>query len=812
MLSARLLREAKAMAQLRHPNVVAVYEAGVDELGRVYMVMEAVAGETLRQVLERRRLSWRERVDLFMAAGAGLAAAHQAGFVHRDFKPENVFVGEDGRVCVGDFGLVSPGFEVAAVTAVSDSKQTTVMGTPAYMPPEQCHGLPVDSRTDQFALCVALWEALYGELPFRWEGPDQYLAAIENGALRQPPPDRKVPAWVADVLARGLAADPRDRYPTTETLLSEFARDQFHGGGLVAVGALVIGLIGLTLLTLYIPPTWSGLLACEFGALLATILFKLFKHEWIERSTMHRRSAHLVMAGAATLPVLTGGAWLAGLSPPQLFALSPFQLTLMAVTGVLTVDLVLLPLAILDVIAFLGAALFPAAAPVLLAIANSAVFAIAYALHLKAGTAPPRKPSARELAVAGAGGLIGRFEVLRILRESHDEALIEAHDPRLKRRVILHLGSGDLGYARGLAQLRHANLVTVYEIGVHQRRTYVVCEWVAGRTLREELNEDPERTWREIVDNFAAAGRGLAAAHRAGFVHRAFSADRVFLGEDGRILLGGFGFGPPGFEEQQAQIAPEVLRGWPADAASDQFTFCATLWNALYGAPPFFDLDVDGYLSVVREGPPAPPAGSRVPAWFATVLARGLSFEPAERYASMDALLAALNPNADESAHSRRNLATAASYLPLALAPLCASGFELSSAVPFSNGQIAALSAACLFAYIAFQLWLGRPPTRAMPHRWAYWIPLVVLGGSILLALGAEVSGLPARMVELMQIAAWASVCAGTAITVERRLWPCAAFAVAAFGLGCALPALVYPITAAVGIACAANVGWLARS
>ena len=230
----RLLREAQALARLRHPNVVAVHDVG-EIAGRVFVAMEFVDGWTLRAWLAEAPRTWREVVDVFRAAGAGLAAAHAAGLVHRDFKPDNVMVGRDGGVRVMDFGLARPAgkqpaarppeLPVAAVEASESALGTdltrdgAVVGTPAYMAPEQYLGIPTDARSDQFSFCVALYEALYGRRPFAGDTPAAIFFNIGHGNL-QPPARRRGPRWLRRVVVRGLAARPEDRWPTMAALLS----------------------------------------------------------------------------------------------------------------------------------------------------------------------------------------------------------------------------------------------------------------------------------------------------------------------------------------------------------------------------------------------------------------------------------------------------------------------------------------------------------------------------------------------------------------------------------------------------------------
>ncbi len=176
---ARLMREAQAMARLSHANVIDIYEIG--SFGEhLFVVMELIDGVTLREWLRLAPRSWREIVRVFVAAGDGLAAAHRAGIVHRDFKPDNVLISTSGRICVTDFGLArinaheveasvsSPvGPRDSELAAAPDHTYAgRLVGTPAYMAPEQMRGEPTDARADVFAFCAALYEALYGVRPY----------------------------------------------------------------------------------------------------------------------------------------------------------------------------------------------------------------------------------------------------------------------------------------------------------------------------------------------------------------------------------------------------------------------------------------------------------------------------------------------------------------------------------------------------------------------------------------------------------------------------------------------------------------------
>ena len=258
----RLQREAQVMARLAHPNVVTVYDVGeVDD--RVYVAMEFVEGRTLRQWLEERPRSWREVVQMFLGAGRGLAAAHAAGVVHRDFKPDNVLVGADERARVTDFGLASTSSRElpAPLDAAQAGTQLeaadlrrpltvdgALVGTPVYMAPEQHDGAAVDSQADQFAFCVALYEALYGERPFKSDGYMGLLVQVKEGLVRPPPRGATVPAWLRKVLIRGLRPRPEDRYPGMEALLRALAQDPSAARrriGAAAIGVVAIGIVAL---------------------------------------------------------------------------------------------------------------------------------------------------------------------------------------------------------------------------------------------------------------------------------------------------------------------------------------------------------------------------------------------------------------------------------------------------------------------------------------------------------------------------------------------------------------------------------------
>jgi serine/threonine protein kinase len=307
---ARMLREARALAKLSHPNVITVYDVGTLESdegpGQVFVAMELVAGKDLRRWLAERRSgsepgAWMEVLEHFVAAGRGLQAAHEAGLIHRDFKPENVLVGDDGRVRVLDFGLARPAARLPSEAeapigqvATGDlelsgdvSKLPTLasqrgdgsltetgamLGTPLYMAPELYDGKPADAASDQFAFCASLWEGLYGRRPFGAETLLGHVDAVRSGAIVDPPSDSPVPSELHRILRRGLDPEPGRRFGGMHALLAEleaFVRQISSGSSRVSepprerasrvlVVVLVLVVLAALIAILGVPLGWFG--------------------------------------------------------------------------------------------------------------------------------------------------------------------------------------------------------------------------------------------------------------------------------------------------------------------------------------------------------------------------------------------------------------------------------------------------------------------------------------------------------------------------------------------------------------------------
>ncbi len=267
----RLLREARAMARLAHPNVVTVHEVGIAN-GRDYVAMELIQGETLADWLRSGQRRQFEIVAAFLAAGRGLAAAHAAGIVHRDFKPHNVLRSRHGRIVVTDFGLareaqvelpmrrdamtsgITPPVAPAALSSGTPGSLPGItatgalLGTPAYMAPEQWRGGMVTPATDQFAFCVALWEALAGDRPYRGPTLDELREQIALGPAALDASN--IPRRLRAILRRGLDPDPLQRWPSMDVLLNRIVRVERRPGIALGLGIGAVIAAGVLLLAL----------------------------------------------------------------------------------------------------------------------------------------------------------------------------------------------------------------------------------------------------------------------------------------------------------------------------------------------------------------------------------------------------------------------------------------------------------------------------------------------------------------------------------------------------------------------------------
>ena len=406
---ARMRREAQALAKLSHPNVVQIYEVGEDG-GVVFIAMEFVQGATLKGWCAARERTWIELVEVFSQAGHGLQAAHARGIVHRDFKPENVLIGADGRVRVADFGLASrrdraPGLEdtlggvsrVAALGIDHDLTRTGGMvGTPAYMSPEQLADREVSAASDQFAFCVAFYIALFGEHPFPGEGLIDRAANVLSGKMKPPPYRPEIPPTLIATILRGLATDPADRWPSMAALVDELDR---HRPGdpraelaigqrvrLLAILAVVslaaaldIGIIASQGPADAIPTDRAFIASLFFAAGAAAVVVALRRR--LADNAANRRVMTLVLFSAAAIAAHRG------LAVVMDVPLAPVLLGDLIILTVLFVAMAVLlaprfyAYGSLTALAALGAALYPPGAAVMVSAALGGMIAITAVLR-----------------------------------------------------------------------------------------------------------------------------------------------------------------------------------------------------------------------------------------------------------------------------------------------------------------------------------------------------------------------------------------------------------------------------------------------
>ncbi len=345
---ARLLREAQALARLSHPNVVQVYQVG-EHGEQVFVAMELVTGQTLSRWCAAEQRTWQEIVAMYIEAGRGLAAAHAAGLVHRDFKPENVLVGDDGRPRVLDFGLARSQVEPepsrtqkrerpdpsasGQLLSVSLTRTGAIRGTPAYMAPEQHRGEEASVASDQFAFSVSLYEALFGHRPYAGETLAALTMSLERGVVRDPPSTAGVPAWLTAVLVRGLAKAPEDRFPTIGDLMRELGA--FRDSDLrVSSGARTFVLMAsVVLLVLFFTAVIAARrffdrpvnhaeamgLYLGFSAIMAGAMFAVRKQ--ITKSELNRRIAGSFLVYLVAGPLLYAAGWRVQLSLDSIFVM-----------------------------------------------------------------------------------------------------------------------------------------------------------------------------------------------------------------------------------------------------------------------------------------------------------------------------------------------------------------------------------------------------------------------------------------------------------------------------------------------------------
>jgi eukaryotic-like serine/threonine-protein kinase len=514
----RLLREAQAMARLIDPHVITVHDVGTFG-DQVFVAMELVEGQTLRAWLNDRP-PWKEVLAVFARAGSGLAAAHRAGLVHRDFKPDNVLMGTDGRVRVVDFGLAraiaddevdakahartptpEDGDSFASTTSrrpgrAPDPLQTpltrsgAVMGTPAYMSPEQHMGRPADARSDQFSFCVALWEGLYHRRPFVGSNYAQLVHRVLGG---RPTPPRVVhgPRWILQVLERGLAVDPAERHASMDALLSALNRDPSRVWRRVGVFAVVGALASAA--------TWR-LVGAERGTgeECANVLDRLHEVWGDERKTAVRSSLEAAVSSGSRIADTTvqmldefSQDWVAAATDAcAAMLVTDRQSDPVLVTREACLETRLIELD--ELVGMLVTADAGLALEAVQAVATlSSVQSCADVRGLQGWRAPTDVASRErlgrvraQLATAKARGLLGRHDDAIALAQSVIEAAHELDDPSTEAAGLLVRGQYE--ERAGSSQAEHTLREAVRRADVardHVTRTHALIQlvWVVGQ-------------------------------------------------------------------------------------------------------------------------------------------------------------------------------------------------------------------------------------------------------------------------------------------------------------------------------------------
>ena len=396
-LRERLIREARALARLSHPNVVPIYHAEL--LGaEMYLAMELVPGNDLRSWLQTPLADRADGSDsrtveqtlaVFGQIGQGLAAAHEAGVVHRDFKPANVFMGTDGRPRIGDFGLArttvaNPQEDVETTSAdplAADSHELTadgaLLGTPAYMAPEQLQRLPATEASDQFSFCAVLCEALYGKRPYRENSLQAQLQAMNDRPIAALPDRPEVPLAVREALLRGLRFDPDERWPSMQELvvaLSPDAVEMRESDTSVARRERVRLILGLATLAIVIsaigqlvqllfphlqPYSPDGILALQLASTPPIVGAVFLARQALRQNRFNRQLAALLIVTQLSMTISVAGGVAMGMDPGQLALGSEMILGTLCAFYAVTISSQLWLMAVEAALAIIATVYFP---------------------------------------------------------------------------------------------------------------------------------------------------------------------------------------------------------------------------------------------------------------------------------------------------------------------------------------------------------------------------------------------------------------------------------------------------------------------
>ncbi|HLX06267.1 MAG TPA: protein kinase [Thermoanaerobaculia bacterium] len=597
----RFAREARTASRLEHPNICTVFETDETDDGRLFIAMAFCEGESLKRKIERGPLPLAAALAIASQVAAGLAAAHEKGVVHRDVKPGNIMVAEDGRVKIVDFGIARLADETR-LTRTGD-----VMGTTAYISPEQFLSAETDHRTDLWSLGVVLYEMVAGRLPWSNLDERELINAIVKRPQRQMSVLRPgVPQALERVVARALAKRPADRYQRAEELRAD----------LLAVAELLVqpattGPYDQTLVESPIPS--SGMAGRE-------------------------RPATAPQAPIGTPPAPIG-------PPPAPTGAPPPSTGPASRAGAPGEDA-----------GAAGGAGGPASGRLAVPGAMADV-----------GTGPsgplswPAAPPASGTGAASRphGGMIGRvvahYRILGPLGGGGMGVVYKAQDLSLERVVALKFLPPELSRdadaktrflqeARAASALDHPNICTIHEVGeTAEDQLYLAMACYDGETLKRRLQGGPMPI-DEALETAQQVARGLVKAHRHGIVHRDIKPANLMITSDEIVKILDFGIaklagaagltrigsslGTPGY------MSPEQARGDEVDPRTDVWSLGAVLYEMVTGRRPFRGDNDQAVLYALFNLQPEPVAQLRpdAPPELVRIIGRMLAKDPDQRY------------------------------------------------------------------------------------------------------------------------------------------------------------------------------------
>ena len=663
-LRERFVREARTVAQLRHPNIVAIHDFGSFEHG-LFIAMEYLEGETLAQIIRQRTpMLLRRKLEIMRDLCLGLAYAHDQGVIHRDVKPANVMVGVQGHVTILDFGI-------ARLLNMSDESQGgVIVGTPAYLSPEQIQNSPVDQRADIFAAGAVLYELLTRQRPYSGE-PFEVMKRILHDAPE--PISSRLPGVDPElemIVGRAMARQPADRYQDIAPMAADLdqVRNRLAADAVLepaGVDEAPATDTDTRILDAPRPATPPAAVDGGNDTLFLVADTAAMGNPMppvqlvVGRSGDSKRRGHVVPITATPFTIGRDSGCDLHLDDPMLsrrhaaieYERGGFRLRELSSTNGAFVN---------------GRRVKSGGAEPLV---FGATIELGDSVLTFALVAETRLPDLTGCVIAG------RYELRRLIRDSAKGAVYAAQDTRIPREVAVKLLSPELmrldDYREQFdreaavgATLHHPHICQVLDRGEEDvqpaggpslRLRYLCLEMMEGGSLQNRLREGPiplEQIWRS-VEQVADA---LDYAHRQGVVHGDVKPSAIVFGGDDHVYLTDFAFAQRALHATDgpslgapAYMAPEVWNHGDITAATDQFALAVVAYYAIARSLPFAGQESPAVRRTNFRQGPAPvheeAAAARqepVPRVASEVLARALAPDPAQRFASAGEFAAAL--------------------------------------------------------------------------------------------------------------------------------------------------------------------------